>query len=1113
MTEASSAGWVTDLGLEGLRPPVFFRSISELDAAPTCVPQAHAIRRALGDLAVDGVICLGGMPSVYIKRADEIDPSALRELHRRVWNQGLAPVLLIVTDSAVRVYSAYASPATSDDEMDLEHRLIDTLLAADRALEVKEILFGIETGQLFRVHSASFAPERRVDRSLLANLGAARSKLQAAAAGEDQVHIVDRLLCRLVFSCYLTDRRIIDEPYFSELGAPGASKLLHLFEPAPQSPRPVEKARQLLYKLFAQLKVDFNGDMFSADMDAEALSISDDQIMILHRFLRGDNMITGQLGLGFSIYDFGVIPVETISSIYEEFLKISTARAPAAVPPMLPSRTRRRANQRDGAARNGARPMSEKRSSGAYYTPRFLAEVVLDSAMDRPFWWENRYLDPACGSGIFLVGIFHRLAEEWRRRHPQVSYEKHVDALVRIVTEQLCGVDRNVTACRIAAFSLYVALLDQLSPCTIRQLQARGRWLPPLVALDPADACPDDARTILHRDFGVLRHDDPRDRFDVIVGNPPWVSRTGQGDDSEGEELEAATALISWCQKRKRPVPQGQIAYCFVWKAVAHLRSAGTVCFLLPYGVLFNHHEGALKAQHAWFLAHPPDRIVNLSDLRHMLFEGAKKPALIVRYGGREADPAWRIEYHVAKADMGVLYGCRLTLEPDDRSMIALEEVLEVLAQNRVPTVWKRRMWGTARDERLLGRLMSFSQLGDITDQAQDRKGTPQAKWKRWIIGEGFQPLGLHDDLKKSKDPWPEHTRFVEATDDNIDLVLLPSDCGETAHEFGRLRRRPEFEDIFKKPHVIITKFLRIAFADFDVVFRHAARGLHGPPEDTSLLVFLAAYLRSPLGKYLLFHTAASWGNERDEVHLSELLRLPFPLPEELPDTKRAYAILRDVTSKVLAARETSFFGRVERIAALQDEIRPLIEEYFGIDEHERALIDDTAKIAIPSATPRKTTLATIPALADASERCEPYETLLCDTLSNWARRGRWAFAADVQIASKAGLAIVGVWRVPRGQRLSSKTKAGRPASAELADALAKIQTHRFVHRGATALGLSLKLFIGDRLYIVKPLGGKYWSATAAMNDADEIARAILSPKPRVAGEADGRAAVQVRGM
>jgi hypothetical protein len=40
-------------------------------------------------------------------------------------------------------------------------------------------------------------------------------------------------------------------------------------------------------------------------------------------------------------------------------------------------------------------------------------------------------------------------------------------------------------------------------------------------------------------------------------------------------------------------------------------------------------------------------------------------------------------------------------------------------------------------------------------------------------------------------------------------------------------------------------------------------------------------------------------------------------------------------------------------------------------------------------------------------------------------------------------------------------------------------------------------VFDGNQLYIVKPIGQRFWSQTAALNDADEIAGRILMRSPK----------------
>ena len=273
--------------------------------------------------------------------------------------------------------------------------------------------------------------------------------------------------------------------------------------------------------MFAQLGLDFNGDLFSDDLRAEAERVRPEHLDILGDFIRGTDPESGQQR--FWPYEFGIIPIETISAIYEHFLKAAGER--------------------------------EKKESGAFYTPRFLAELVIDSALDgeRPLLGK-RFLDPACGSGIFLVGLFNRLAEEWSRANPGAGYDAKLKGLTSILKTNLYGIDKSRTACLIAAFSLYLAFLDQLSPPDIRRVLKKVKVLPRLVA-----SAENETGTIRCADF----FDDvaaPAQPVDYVIGNPPWA-----------KVRDATAPAATWCASRKLPFPGKQIAAAFVWKAAEHL--------------------------------------------------------------------------------------------------------------------------------------------------------------------------------------------------------------------------------------------------------------------------------------------------------------------------------------------------------------------------------------------------------------------------------------------------------------------------------------------------------------------------------------------------------------
>ena len=87
-------------------------------------------------------------------------------------------------------------------------------------------------------------------------------------------------------------------------------ELLEAYDPA--------RAKELLYQLFDRLQEDFNGSMFETDLEAESETIREKDITTLCRFLHGHELDSEQCVFGFWAFDFSVIPVETISAIYEK---------------------------------------------------------------------------------------------------------------------------------------------------------------------------------------------------------------------------------------------------------------------------------------------------------------------------------------------------------------------------------------------------------------------------------------------------------------------------------------------------------------------------------------------------------------------------------------------------------------------------------------------------------------------------------------------------------------------------------------------------------------------------------------------------------------------------
>jgi len=125
-------------------------------------------------------------------------------------------------------------------------------------------------------------------------------------------------------------------------------------------------------KPFDWIRMTFNGDLFPIE-SVERRSVKSNHLRLVSETLSGVSPATGQASLW--PYEFDVIPIELISSIYEQFAH-TTASGDTA------------------------------KSQGLHYTPAPLAGLILDEVM-RDLPTGAQILDMTCGSGVFLVEAVH----------------------------------------------------------------------------------------------------------------------------------------------------------------------------------------------------------------------------------------------------------------------------------------------------------------------------------------------------------------------------------------------------------------------------------------------------------------------------------------------------------------------------------------------------------------------------------------------------------------------------------------------------------------------------------------------------------------------------------
>jgi SAM-dependent methyltransferase len=998
----------------------FLSKERDVETYPALLPYSHYLRQAWNELNLSGVLCVDGHPTVYLCGGETFTRQRKRDGHRFVWNQGLVPLLVFVTPREVEVHSAVKKPERDVELAELFDRRLPTVIPmlndVAEALDCARLVRSIETGEFFHRYSEFFPRNESVDSCLVENLIHTTRRLKQAGWSLPRAHA---FLGRALFVSFLHERKFIKPHYYPV----GTTCLLDLLK------RPsFEETRRLLYReFFPRLKREFNGTMFDSALADEEAHIEKLHLEILADFLSGHDMQSGQLKLGFWAYDFRFIPVEIISAIYQEFMKDAD--------------------------------LKRARSEGAYYTPRHLAETTLHAALENRYSKSKnwRVLDPACGSGIFLVGMFNLLAEQWRRENPTRRKQTKAQALLEILLRQIRGVDVNLDACRIATFSLYLALFEKLHPIDIDEFKKKVRheqFLPPLLwDKDFVDQNPKMA-VVIRGDF--LEDELPLvNDFDLVIGNPPWESR---GDK--------------------------QIALHFANRSLTFLRTSGVACLLLPSTILVNRY-GTLDGE--WFRTITVEKIIQLADFRFVLFK-ATHPCFILRCVKSRPDLDHVICYETPKLNRFDRRTGVFIVEPDDQKLVTQRDVLEASLQQRLQAIWTRKFWGTPRDEAFLRRLDFYPPLSELVGI----RGKP----KRWLGGTGFQPHYDHIRHKRYKPvniPWRLSEPFLDANTEGLELVVFEDQfttVGKRLQQLGASTSKVLFarpEATFKPPMVIYSEgFTKFAFCSYNVRFQNALRSITGPNTDADLLRFLSAVFGSRLIKYLAFHSGSSNGIGRDKLHLYESLNLPFPLPDHDLAPEHANELVGEAASVVKAVermgKHASAVRRIELIKDAKIRLESLVEKYFCVTDTEKLLIEDT--ISLYQSSIHRTSLDRhVPSLAfpEFADR-KSFADTLCDVLNRRARKRGIEIRAEGMVSKPLNLIFLSVIFADKSGRYEETG-----GEAELWKALDRVINAAERNNGLFSYLRGFRYFEGDRLHILKPATMRNWCRSAALNDADAI--------------------------
>lgn len=334
--------------------------------------------------------------------------------------------------------------------------------------------------------------------------------------------VVQRMLDRMVFVRIAEDRGVLERDQLKRVAEKYRESGGHI------------AVHDLLLRVFHEVNAKLNGEIFKPGHAVEQEEYWFDSaplVKVIEWLYEEDPG-----------YRFDVIPVELLGTIYERYLgntiRLTEKRVKVEEKPEV------------------------RKAGGVFYTPKYIVDYIVENTVGKLIEGKSpdevakiKILDPACGSGSFLLGAYQKLIDHhirWYQAHSEQAAGRFVpngggqprltiEEKARILRNNIHGVDIDQQAVEITMMSLYVKALEG------ERVVPAGRDLLPRLSKNIVcgnSLIGTDAREVLGRELTgeearrVNAFDwrtgfadiFERGGFDAVIGNPPYLFITELDD-------------------------------------------------------------------------------------------------------------------------------------------------------------------------------------------------------------------------------------------------------------------------------------------------------------------------------------------------------------------------------------------------------------------------------------------------------------------------------------------------------------------------------------------------------------------------------------------------------
>jgi hypothetical protein len=893
---------------------VFFRN---KEAGKTFDAFSSDIKKNLNNIQPDAFFVFNKQPLILFFDLSELDDSKKEiEIHKKVWSFDISPVIFVIKNTEIKVYNAlnYIKKEKSLEELKFTEE------ERTRKFSFWNLQSG-ETLEWFYEKNKKNILKKRVHQQLFENIKQTILLLKGQYNLEEKESKI--LVLRLIFTRYLIDRKIkIDNTYIygeAEEIIVRRKSLSNL----------IANPKRLV-GFFNYLDTRFNGVLFKNSN----LEITAAQANLLSKLFNPDGVtieekinLFSDFDFQFEVFDFGIIPVELISGIYETLLDEET-----------------------------------KNSTSAVYTPPFLVDYILTQTIDQ-YFEENKQaseckiFDPAMGSGIFLVQGLRRMIEQEKKLNPNNDNVTFGNKIKEIAERNLFGIDINEEAINVACFSIYIALLDYQEPANIDVYKFpyldknfyKTNFFSRKVNKD------DQEETKLELElFNKNLNRIKSEKIDFIVGNPPW-----KRDNKDYH--------IGWLNENniypKNEKGEKEIALSYLMR-VNDFMGENTICSLIVTSTIFyNVADTTRFVKNKFYQNYSIHSVLDLSPVRKLVFEGKKsvpkkdrnkniqydKNGNIIYESKPIISPAVVIQFQKYDQHFSEQNPVKFTSIKTNKFFNKFTKALviekfdqkEILQKHFVENDWmfKVALYGNTLDFVLLKRL------------EENKNKVLDYKDKYYTKGQGV--IKSSNSTKTEPKLYPEYIGYKLIENSEINKIYTNISNQKTLKEedvnFIRGRKNELFDGIkiIIKEQVKDETFILSSIIDVDCLYVNGVSALNFNNENDAKIIF--ALFNSNLFTYYLFSISCAWGlATRPAIRLDdEYLSFPYIEPNELQKKqliKLVDQLLQPYKDFYVENPNMAFQG--EPNSVILENINKIIEEIYEIKPYEKDLINYVLEVS-----------------------------------------------------------------------------------------------------------------------------------------------------------------------